>query len=64
MRAGDLVKCISANGLVGLVTKTTLNTHNGHSALNAHNSLVYTVLVGGGYYPFLAHQLEVINESR
>jgi len=55
MRAGDLVKCINANGLVGLVTKTTLN---------AHNSLVYTVLVGGDYYPFRAHQLEVLNASR
>jgi len=55
MRAGDLVKCINANGLVGLVTKTILN---------AHNSLVYVVLVGGDCYPFRAHQLEVLNESR
>ena len=44
MKVGDLVKCINANGLVGLVAETTPNTHNGCSALNAHNSLVYTVL--------------------
>jgi hypothetical protein len=55
MKVGDLVKCINANGIVGLVTKTILNTHN---------SLVYVVLVGGEHYPFRAHQLEVINESR
>ncbi len=55
MQVGDLVRCIHAGGLVGLVTK---------KKLNAHNSLVYNVLVGGSQYPFRAHQLEVINASR
>ena len=60
MKVGDLVKCINANGIVGLVTKTILNT----GLTPRHNSLVYVVLVGGEHYPFRAHQLEVLNESR
>ena len=55
MQVGDLVRCTHAGGLVGLVAK---------KKLNAHNSLVYVVLVGGSQYPFRAHQLEVISAGR
>jgi len=55
IQVGDLVRCTHAGGLVGLVAK---------KKLNAHNSLVYVVLVGGSQYPFRAHQLEVISAGR
>jgi len=55
VKVGDLVRCVSANGLVGLITKIMLN---------AHKSLIYIVLVGGVNYPFRSNMLEVISESR
>ncbi len=48
MKVGDLVRCISANGLVGLITKIILN---------AHKSLIYIVLVDGFLYPFRYNML-------
>ena len=55
MKVGDLVKCISANGLVGLILKVVLNEHG---------SFVYVVLVDGYRYPFRTDHLEVLSESR
>ena len=55
MKVGDLVRCVSANGLVGLITKIILN---------AHKSLIYIVLVDGVNYPFRSFMLEVISEAR
>ena len=55
LKVGDLVKCISANGLVGLILKVVLNEHG---------SFVYVVLVDGYRYPFRTEHLELINGSR
>jgi hypothetical protein len=55
MKAGDLVRCVNANGLVGLILKVVLN---------AHGSFVYVVFVDGYRYPFRANHLELINGSR
>ncbi len=55
MKVGDLVRCVSANGLVGLITKIMLN---------AHKSLIYIVLVGGVNYPFRSNMLEIVSEAR
>jgi len=55
MKAGDLVRCVNANGLVGLILKVVLNIHG---------SFTYVVLVDGYRYPFRANHLELINESR
>ena len=54
MKVGDLVKCVTANGLVGLVVELHLGA----------TPLVFDVLIGNKSYPFLSHQLEVISESR
>ena len=54
LKVGDLVMCVSANGLVGLITKMILN---------AHKSLVYMVLVDGANYPFRSNMLEVVSEA-
>lgn len=55
MKVGDLVRCINANGMLGLILKIILN---------AHGSYVYVVLVDGYRYPFRANHLEPINETR
>jgi len=55
VKVGDLVKCISANGLVGLILEVVLNIHG---------SYVYVVFVDGYRYPFSADLLEVVSESR
>jgi len=55
MKVGDLVRCINANGLAGLILKIILNSHK---------SLIYVVLVDGVGYPFRSNQLELISESR
>jgi hypothetical protein len=55
MKAGDLVRCVNANGLVGLILKVVLNTHG---------SFTYVVFVDGYRYPFRANHLELINGSR
>jgi hypothetical protein len=59
MKVGDLVKCITADERIGIITEISLPRKGGH---------VYTVLVlVAGYnksFPFQNYQLEVINESR
>ena len=54
MQVGDLEKCVSAGGTLGLV----LLVHCGATPL------VFDVLVGNKSYPFLPHQLELISETR
>ncbi len=54
MKVGDLVKCVSANGVIGLVVELRRGA----------TPLVFDVLIGNKSYPFLPHQLEVISESR
>ena len=56
MKAGDLVKCINANGVIGLVVERRRS--------GSYRSPLVDVLIGGKLYPFLPHQLEVISESR
>ena len=59
MKVGDLVKCIAADGRIGIITEVSLPPKSGH---------IYTVLVlVAGYnksFPFQNYQLEVINENR
>jgi len=54
MKVGDLVKCVSANGVIGLVVDLRRGA----------TPLVFDVLIGNKSYPFLPHQLELISESR
>jgi hypothetical protein len=55
MKVGDIVRCVAANGMVGMILKKTYPSHY---------SQTYTVLVGSHTYPFQGDQLEVISESR
>ena len=59
MKAGDLVKWITADERIGIITEVSLPQKSGH---------IYTVLVlVAGYnkpFPFQNYQLEVVNESR
>ena len=55
IQVGDLVKCVNANGVIGLVVERRRP---------GATPLVFDVLIGGKSYPFLPHQLEVISESR
>jgi len=50
MKVGDLVRCVVANGEIGLIVE-----RQGRDV---------RVLLKGKAYPFRARQLEVINESR
>ena len=54
IQVGDLVMCVNANGVVGLVVELRRGAMLG----------VIDVLIGSESYPFLPHQLEVINASR
>ena len=54
IQVGDLVKCVNANGVIGLVVELRRGA----------TPLVFDVLIGSKSYPFLPHQLEVINASR
>ncbi len=54
MKVGDLVKCVSANGVIGLVVQFRCGA----------TPVVFDVLVGNKSYPFLPHQLELLSESR
>ena len=54
IQVGDLVKCVNANGVVGLVVELRRGAMLG----------VIDVLIGSESHPFLPHQLEVINASR
>ena len=54
IQVGDLVKCVNANGVIGLVVELRRGAMLG----------VIDVLIGSKSYPFLPHQLEVINASR
>lgn len=55
MNIGDIVRCLTAGGLLGMILKKTYP--------EAY-SQTYTVLVGSHIYPFQSDQLEVISESR
>jgi len=59
MQVGDLVKCISANGVVGLVVGIKDNVH---SAVTKKS--IINVLLGKDIYPFRDDMLEVISASR
>ena len=48
MKVGDLVKCVSAEGVVGLVVRIKNN---------AHGTLIYEVLIGSNCYPFRSTML-------
>ena len=55
VKVGDLVKCVSANGVIGLVVELRRG---------ATTPMVFDVLIGNKSYPFLPHQVEPISESR
>ena len=59
MKVGDLVKCIPAEGRIGLIVCKRPN-----GPYTWYSSFVYDVVVRGGTFPFLRSQLEAINESR
>ena len=57
IQVGDLVKCVNANGVIGLV----IQFRSGATPLGRP---LFDVLIGSESYPFLPHQLEVINARR
>ena len=59
MKVGDLVRCISANRVVGLIVAVKPNVHS-----TVTKRSVFNVLLGKDVYPFRGDMLEVINESR
>ncbi len=58
MKVGDLVKCISANGVVGLIVGIKDNVHG-----DVTKKSVINVLLGNDIYPFRSDMLEVISEG-
>ena len=50
MKVGDLVKCVAANGEIGLIVERTTNW----------SLVIWRVLLKGETYPFRAHQLEIL----
>jgi len=54
VKVGDLVKCVSADGVVGLVVQFRCGA----------TPLVFDVLIGNISYPFLPQPVELISGSR
>ena len=54
MKVGDLVKCVPADGHLGLIVRKRPK----------YRGFIYDVVLPAGTFPFLPSQLEVINESR
>jgi hypothetical protein len=48
VKVGDLVKCVSADGVIGLVVRIKNN---------AHGTPIYEVLIGSNCYPFRSAML-------
>ena len=48
VKVGDLVKCVSADGVIGLVVRIKPN---------AHGTPIYEVLIGSNCYPFRSAML-------
>ena len=59
MQVGDLVKCISANRVIGLVVSIKSNVH---SVVTKRS--IFNVLLDGDIYPFRSDMLEVVSASR
>jgi hypothetical protein len=59
MQVGDLVKCVSANRVTGLIVSIKPNVH---SAVTKRS--IFNVLLNGDTYPFCSDMLEVVNASR
>jgi len=57
MQVGDLVKCVSANRVIGLVVSIKSN----YTQLNLS---IFNVLLNGDIYPFRSDMLEVVSASR
>ena len=55
MQVGDLVRCISANRVVGLIVGIKPNVHS-----TVTKRTVFNVLLGKEIYPFRGDMLEVI----
>jgi len=58
VNVGDLVKCVSANRVIGLIVSIKPNVH---SAVIKRS--IFNVLLGGDVYPFRSDMLEVISHS-
>lgn len=59
MKIGDLVKCISAECVIGLIVGIRPNVHE-----IVTKRSIFNVLLNSEIYPFRADMLEVISESR
>ena len=59
MKVGDLVRCISASRIIGLIVSIKPNVHD---AVNKRS--IFNVLLDGDIYPFRSDMLEVISASR
>ena len=59
MKVGDLVKCVSANRVIGLIVSIKPNVH---SAVTKRS--IFNVLLNSDIYPFRSDMLEVINANR
>ena len=66
MKVADLVKCLPADGALGLIVAIRPNgpRQRSHADWGRHRSVIYDILVKGGVYPFLPSQVEAFNESR
>ena len=56
MKVGDLVKCVSANRVVGLIVSIRPNVHD-----IVTKQSIFNVLLGADIYPFRSDMLEVIS---
>jgi hypothetical protein len=59
MKAGDLVRCISAESIIGLIVSIKPNVHDAVTKRSTFN-----VLLNGEIYPFRSDMLEVISKNK
>ena len=59
IQIGDLVSCVSANRVIGLIAGIKPNVH---SAVTKRS--IFNVLLDGDIYPFRSDMLEAISASR
>ena len=59
MKVGDLVRCVSAEGIIGLIVSIKPNVHG-----IVTKRSIFNVLLNGEAYPFRSDMLEVISKNK
>jgi hypothetical protein len=59
MKVGDLVRCISAESIIGLIVSIKPNVYDAVTKRS-----IFNVLLSGEIYPFRPDMLEVISKNK